>query len=115
MNNEQKRFTVGKIEKYEKSSSQEQKNITKEAIFTGIMAIGTACNFMSMGSSNPLYPEWFGAMFGLATATMAIDGLKNMVMAISKKTGHDNMIEYLNYQLDINELGDKEESRGRRL
>ena len=117
MNNEQRKFTVKKIEKYEELQATEKKRIRNNAYFAGFMALGLVLNATGVlsPSDNPIFPIWVSAIAGTINLVAGIGSLSSMISAMGKKAGISNILEYLNFHLDFNDLADKEENKGQRL
>ena len=110
MNEEQKRFTVEKVEKY--NELQGQKNIVKQALWAAFHAIATY-GWVS-GATNPELipgiPSWVFVIGGVVTSVAFLGRVKSIITSIVKKAGLENMVEQLNHQLEVEDLGSKEES-----
>lgn len=98
MNEEQKRFTIEKIEKCNNDISVENSN-AKTAFMFGIFATFFAT--YTLLNSDP-YIQAIGGLH----IPIAFAHVKNLIQSICKKTGLENQLAYLEYQLEMANLED---------
>lgn len=111
MTNEEKRFKIEKIKKYEDQLSLANSNAIKNTFLMGTFAIASAIGFSTFAS--PLINETISIIETLiapATMAFAIYYLKRMLEAISKKTTLTIKIEDMKDELEFIE---QEEKRGK--
>lgn len=108
MTNENKRFRIEQIDRYEEQISQEEKNTTRKTFLLGLT---TAAMVGSISESASLDPHtinhFLGLFLGLINAGTSVYYLKNLIESINRKTALQTKLEELKMK-ENNETGDKE-------
>lgn len=118
MTNEEKRFKIVKVKKYEDELSKENRKAIIKTFLMAVDAILAAACFYSLVTTNIWdlaninYPTLLKLLSGIlvpAEMGLAISELKDMVEAISRKTVLKAKIDEINDDL---EFAEEEEKRG---
>ena len=111
MTNEEKRFKVEKVKKYEKELSSENSESVRKTFLMGISALAAAAVCFSALTKQTADEAMrvFNIIAGPANMGFAIYHLKGMLEAISKKAVLKTKIEDINEELEFVE---QEEKRG---
>lgn len=109
MEEEEKRFKVLKKISYEEQISKENKRITMNGFAFGLAAIVAIWSYTLGKDANNIYGKIIEYLVASGEVIIAIENLKVLIEAITKKTILDNKIEDINNELDILQM---EESKG---
>ena len=110
MTNEEKRFKVEKVKKYEIELSRENRKSVIKTFLMGVFAIGAVvCFSYSPNQYEDEAIRTFIALCGPVNMASAMYSLKGMLEAISRKTVLKTKIEDINEEL---EFAEQEETRG---
>ncbi len=102
MTDEERRFKVLKVEKYEKELSQEKILAIVSTVGLGCMALSSVMAYTIEGMS----------VLGYLSLGVTTYNLHTMISSISKKTLLESKIDDINFELENEE---KEEQRGKSL
>lgn len=119
MTEEGRRFTIERIRKYNIELDEREKEIRKNAFWSGMYAFFTfyciGLNFNSSDSVTSIkdFLEYIiSSPFAIGfQAVFTLDNLINTVKAISRKTGIEIKIEDLEAQLELDRIEEKGKNR----
>ncbi len=109
MTEEEKRFKVLKKISYEEQISKENKRITMNTFAFGLASIGAVLCYTLGTDMNNIYGKITEYLVASGDFIIAIEYLKVIVGAITRKTILDSKIEDINNELDMLQM---EESKG---
>lgn len=114
MTEEERRFKVIKIDKYNSQILAEEGKIEKNrlgVLITAIFAIDFLARTMALTPSDAMF--YIGNVLGGTSAVGSLTFLKGMITAISKKTTLESKVEDLNEEIRFYD-SENEKSRGAR-
>lgn len=110
MTNEEKRFKVEKVKKYERELSSENRQSIKKTFLMGMSSLAAAACFSTLTKQNADETiKIISMILGSANIGFAICNLRGMLETVSKKTVLKTKIEDINEELEFVE---QEEKRG---
>ncbi len=116
MTNEEKRFKIVKVKKYEDELSKEDRKVTINTFFVAIGSLAAAACFCGLvttdASQNIINPTLLKLLFSIMAPVemgLTIPMLRDMVEAIGRKTVLKAKIDEINDDL---EFAEEEEKRG---
>lgn len=108
MTEEGRRFTIERIDKYKEEVDKNKLSIVANTFSLGIMAT-LAVAFGNSDTSNNL-DAFLHSILLITTSMGGTFTLKNLILAISRKTGIEIKIEDLEAQLRLDEIEEKGKS-----
>lgn len=111
MTEEGRRLTIERIDKYKKEVEDKKTNIVAQSVslaLLGLLAISGT--FGSLNASDDLAKALF-ALIPIVSSIGGVDRLKDLLIAISRKTGIEIKIEDLEAQLKEDEFEREEKGK----
>lgn len=107
MTDEERRFKVLKVEKYEEQLEKMEFPLIVDTLLCGGLAVGAVAVLCASGDLIPITVP-----ISMIAGNVAALKLKNMIQFITKKTLLESKIDDINFELENEE---KEEQRGKSL
>lgn len=96
MTNENKKFRIEQIDRYEEQISEEERNATKQTFLFGLSSAAMVSCLSTQGYLDPNTTIHFIELFlGLLNAGMGAHSLKSLIVSISRKTALQEKLEEL--------------------
>lgn len=107
MTNENKKFRIKQIDRYEEQISEEERNATKQTFLFGLSSAAMVSCLSTQGYLDPNTTIHFIELFlGLLNAGISAHSLKYLIASISRKTALQAKLEELKIE-ENNESRDK--------